>query len=107
MKQKEVQEDLEAQESNPVKLVIREDICYLRDEELDYTIPLTFSTREMSMLKTLCNEINLLINKRTNNNNVEYVKWLISKLEDNQYTKEEVKKLLLSIIGEIIKNNVA
>ena len=36
--------------------------------------------------------------------NIEYVKWLISTLEDKEYSQKEVQNMLLSVIGEIVRN---
>ena len=46
---------------NSVVCVEKNGICYLKDEALDYSLPLTFSSSEKPMVKMLANEINYLI----------------------------------------------
>ena len=49
---------------NDVKLIQNGDICYLRDEKLNYTLPITFSASETQLAKALTKEINYLIQER-------------------------------------------
>lgn len=46
---------------NDVKLIQNDTICYLRDEKLNYTLPITFSVSETQLAKALAKEINYLI----------------------------------------------
>ena len=62
-KPKEVREDLEVQENKPVEVIIQDDVCFLKDKEINYTLPLTFGIGELPMVEILKDEINLLILK--------------------------------------------
>lgn len=46
---------------NDVKFIQNDTICYLRDEKLNYTLPITFSASETQLVKALSKEINYLI----------------------------------------------
>lgn len=46
---------------NSVVCVEKNGICYLKDEALDYNLPLAFSLSEKPMVEMLANEINYLI----------------------------------------------
>jgi len=46
---------------NSVVCVEKNDICYLRDEAIDYNLPLSFSLSEKPMVEMLAREINYLI----------------------------------------------
>lgn len=58
-----------AQES--IKVVLNDGICYLKDSNLNYVLPLTFSSNELSLVKKLAEEINYLIKKHCEKMEIE------------------------------------
>ena len=50
---------------NDVKLIQNDTICYLRDEKLNYTLPITFSASETQLVEVLTKEINYLIQEHS------------------------------------------
>ena len=50
---------------NDIKLIQNDTICYLRDEKLNYTLPITFSASETQLVKALTKEINYLIQEHS------------------------------------------
>lgn len=52
---------LEVQEN--IKVILNDDVCYLKDSNLNYVLPLTFSSNELTLVRKLAEEINYLIKK--------------------------------------------
>ena len=61
MKPKEVQEDLAVQEFDNILVISMGDYCCLKDKKLNYTLPITFSNSEKSVVNTLAKEIDYLV----------------------------------------------
>lgn len=58
---------------NDIKLIQNDTICYLRDEKLNYTLPITFSATETQLVKALTKEINYLIQEHCRRLNSESI----------------------------------
>lgn len=58
---------------NDVKPIQNDTICYLRDEKLNYTLPITFSASETQLVKALTKEINYLIQEHCRRLNSESI----------------------------------
>lgn len=58
---------------NDIKLIQNDTICYLRDEKLNYTLPITFSASETQLVKALTKEINYLIQEHCRRLNSESI----------------------------------
>lgn len=52
---------------NPVQVITRKNICYIKDTNFDYVLPLTFSTKESMLAKSIAKEFNNLLNKYITN----------------------------------------
>ena len=58
---------------NDIKLIQNDTICYLRDEKLNYILPITFSASEAQLVKALTKEINYLIQEHCRRLNSESI----------------------------------
>ena len=58
---------------NDIKLIQNDTICYLRDEKLNYTLPITFSASETQLVEALTKEINYLIQEHSRRLNSESI----------------------------------
>lgn len=58
---------------NDIKLIQNDTIFYLRDEKLNYTLPITFSASETQLVKALTKEINYLIQEHCRRLNSESI----------------------------------